>query len=148
MNVVLLIRRQKFYYRPRNVVRREGNSFTLLVCPHLGGGYRYPIMLCNISHNAMGQLGGYPTRSSRGGRVPCQGVPTRGGTLPGVPCQGGTLRGTLLGGYPAGGTQLGQHREYLLHGGQYASCVHARRTFLLMEIRCLVLGYNVTVSYQ
>ena len=31
----------------------------------------------------------------------------------GVPCLGG------------GGTQLGQHREYLLHGGRYASCVHA-----------------------
>ena len=34
--------------------------------------------------------------------------------------------GTLLEGYPTlGGTQLGQHREYLLHGGRYASCVHA-----------------------
>ena len=27
---------------PAYVVRREGNSFTLFVCPHLGGGTRYP----------------------------------------------------------------------------------------------------------
>ena len=26
------------YLPPAYVVRREGNSFTLLVCPHLGGG--------------------------------------------------------------------------------------------------------------
>ena len=70
-----------------------------------------------------------------------------GGTLAGgYPGGGGTLvGGTLAGGYPGrgvpwqgypgqvppnrvrmgGGTQLGQHREYLLHGGRYASCVHA-----------------------
>ena len=54
-----------------------------------------------------------------------------GGTLPGgypgrVPPRPGQDRGGV--GYPAGGgrgTQLGQHREYLLHGGRYASCVHA-----------------------
>ena len=27
--------------------------------------------------------------------------------------------------WPRGGTQLGQHREYLLHGRRYASCIHA-----------------------
>ena len=99
-------------------------------------------------------LGGFPARSSWGGGVPCQvqpgwGVPcqVQGGTLPGpargVPCQvqpGGYParsswgdparssqgRVTLPGGVPCrGGTQLGQHREYLLHGGRYASCVHA-----------------------
>ena len=85
---------------------------------------------------------GYP-----GGGVPWQGGTLRGGTLAGgvpwqgVPCRGLPCRGgTLPGGYPArggtqvrypparsgwGGTQLGQHREYLLHGGRYASCVHA-----------------------
>ena len=95
-----------------------------------GGEYPYPIMLCNISHNAMGQLGG------------------GGGTLPG-PAGGRTLArgGTLAGGYPGGGvpwqggtpparsgwrvpclgggTQVGQQKEYSLHGGRYASCVHA-----------------------
>ena len=87
-----------------------------------GGGYPYPIMLCNISQNAMGQ-------------PPGGGVPWWGGgrdTLAGVYPGGGVLRsGTPPVGYPPsqvrmrGGTQLGQHREYLLHGGWYASCVHA-----------------------
>ena len=150
---------------PAYVVRREGNSFTLLVCSHLGGypypimlcnitqnamgqtpgGYPYPIMLCNISQNAMGQTprggtlpgpaggGGYPARSSWGG-YPARSswghtLPGEGGTLP-----GGTLPGgILLGGYPAGGwgvpclagSQLGQQKEYSLHDGRYASCVHA-----------------------
>ena len=70
------------------------------------------------------------------------GYPAQGGTLPGgVPCQGGyPARGYPAGGYPAGGTlpgypparsgmgggtQLGQQKEYSLHGGRYASCVHA-----------------------
>ena len=118
---------------PAYVVRREGNTFTLLDCPRGG---------VPVSHNALqhfpechGAAGvgvpcqvqpggrGYPARSSRGG------YPGRGGTLAGgvpwqgVPWLGGTLAG---GGYPGrGGTQLGQHREYLLHGGRYASCVHA-----------------------
>ena len=87
---------------PAYVVRREGNSFTLLVCPHLGG-YPYPIMLCNITQNAMGQTpkGGYPypimlcnISQNAMGQTP-GGVPSQGGTLPGP---GGG--GTLLGGYP------------------------------------------------
>ena len=149
---------------PAYIVRREGNVLTR-VCPSIHpsinlsihrGEYPYPIMLCNISQNAMGQPGGYPARSSWGGTLaglyPAWGVPCLGGTLPGgvpwlggYPGRGGTLAegypgqgstlvggypawgGTLAGGYPAGrgGTQLGQHGEYLLHGGRYASCVHA-----------------------
>ena len=83
-----------------------------------GGGYPYPIMLCNISQNAMGQ-------TPRG--VPCQVQPGGRGTLPGGTLQGGYPAGGYLagGGYPAGGTQLGQQKEYSLHGGWYASCVHA-----------------------
>ena len=122
----------------------EGNVFSLST--PLGGGVP-------ISHNALQHFpechgaaeggypsrssrgGGYPARSSQGGGVPCQGVPW------GVPCQGGTLAGGYpAGGYPArgdtqvgyppgqvrrGGTQLGQQKEYSLHGGRYASCVHA-----------------------
>ena len=58
-----------------------------------GGGYSYPIMLCNISQNGADTWGG----------VPCQVQPGGGGTLPGlaggvpcpgVPCQGGTQVGT------------------------------------------------------
>ena len=78
-------------------------------------------------------LGGcYPDPPLGGTRTPPPGGyldPPRG--YPDPP--GGTqtpLGGTLTppGGVPRpprGGTQLGQHREYLLHSGQYASCVHA-----------------------
>ena len=89
---------------PAYVVRREGNVLTRVcpsVCPRGWGGYPYPIMLCNISQNAMGQTPG-------------------GGTLPGgwVPCQGGyCARGGTRVGHPprpgqdGGGTQLGQQKE-------------------------------------
>ena len=118
---------------PAYVVRREGNSFTLFVSSHpVGGGVP-------ISHNAlqhfpechgaagggypaMGQPGGgYPARSSRGGTLAGGGYPGWGVPWPrGVPCQRGT--------------QLGQYREYLLHGGRYASCVHAGGLFLVFII--------------
>ena len=112
---------------PAYVVRWEGNSFTLLVCSHLGG-YPYPIMLCNISQTVPLWADTYR------GVWPCQ-VQLGGGTLPGLQL-GGTLPGPAggvscqegypAGGYPAGGgTQLGQQKEYSLHGGRYASCVHA-----------------------
>ena len=74
---------------PAYVVRREGNVLTR-VCPSIilsvhRGGYPYPIMLCNISQNAMGQPGGgYPARFSRGGTL-AWGVPWPGG----YPGQGG-----------------------------------------------------------
>ena len=118
------------------------------------GGYPYPIMLCNISQNSMGKIpsGGTLPGPARGvpyQGVPCWGVPCHGGTL-GVPCQGDPgrvsptrsgwgvpcrgvpcQRGTQVG-YPpgqvrmgGGGTQLGQQKEYSLHGGRYASSVHA-----------------------
>ena len=170
---------------PAYVVRREGNSFTLFVCPHLGG-YPYPIMLCNISQNAMRQRGGtqtppggYLTGYPPGGvsgrppgvprppRGDLTGYPPRGGTQTppgypdppggypdpprgGYPDPGGTRTprggvGGYLTGYPpgggtrtppggvpdrvpprgGGGTQVGQQKEYSLHGGRYASCVHA-----------------------
>ena len=86
-------------------IRRMGKVM-FSVCPHLGG-YPYPIMLCNISQNAMGQTlgwggGGTLVRSSGG--VPCWGVPWSGpaGGVPcwGVPCCGGTLVRVQPGGYP------------------------------------------------
>ena len=107
---------------PAYEIRREGNSFTLFVSPHLGG-YPYPIMLCNISQNAMGQPPGrgVPCQVQPGGVVPCQvqprgvvpcqggypagGYPARGVPCWGVPCQGvyPARGGTLLVGYPARG---------------------------------------------
>ena len=60
-------------------------------------------------------------------------TPPRGGYLTGYPPEGGGLgtppggRGYLTGTPPGGvpGTQVGQQKEYSLHGGRYASCVHA-----------------------
>ena len=94
---------------PAYVVRREGNSFTLLVCPQGG---------VPISHNALQH---FPECHGAAGGVPCQvqlgGYPGQGG-YPGwgVPGQGGypgwggtrARGGTLAGGYPArGGTLAG-----------------------------------------
>ena len=93
-----------------------------------------------------------------------RGVPSQvqvGGTLPDQ--DGGTLLGcTLLGGYPGrvtppsrvtpqarsgqGGTQLGQQKEYSLHGGRYASCVHAGGLSCLkicwLQIRMICAEYQ------
>ena len=95
-------------------------------------------------HGADTWGGGYPDRSSWGGYparsgwgVPCGGYPGR--VPPGQVRMGGTLLGgTQVGFSPqqgthplgqvrmgGGGTQLGQQKEYSLHGGWYASCVHA-----------------------
>ena len=94
-----------------------------------------------------GPAGGVPCLGgtlARGGTL--LGVPCWGGTLPGdtqvrYPPSQVRTGSTLAGGVPrsgtppgrvppqpgqdGGGTQLGQHREYFLHGGRYASCVHA-----------------------
>ena len=93
----------------------------LSFCLSTGRGYPYPIMLCNITQNAMGQTpGGYPypimfcniTQNAMG-QTPGGGYPAR--SSGGVSCQ------VRTGG---GGTQLGQQKEYSLHGGRYVSCVH------------------------
>ena len=144
----------------------EGNVLTR-VCPSMilsvhRGGTHIPIMLCNISQNAMRQRGvpGPPQGVPRSGTPPEWGVPgsdtppggypvryppggtqvrhpPRGGYLGQVPPLGGTRSGTPPGGYPGqvpprgvprpprGGTRVGQQKEYSLHGGRYASCVHA-----------------------
>ena len=64
---------------PAYVVRREGNSFTLLVCPHLGG-----------RGSVLSPAGGWVSPAGGGGSA-----------------------------------KIGQQNEYSLHGGRYASCVHA-----------------------
>ena len=59
---------------------------------------------------------GYPPGGTRV-RYPPGGVPGSG-TPPGVPRSGYPPRGGYL-------TRVGQQKEYSLHGGRYASCVHA-----------------------
>ena len=67
-------------------------------------------------------LGGYPGRVPLG-QVRMGGYPARGGSQVGLPPQPSQDGGVpCMGG---GGTQLGQQKEYSLHGGPYASCVHA-----------------------
>ena len=68
-----------------------------------------------------GQDGGVPWP----GGYPARGVPWSG-TPPARSGWGGTLAGggTLLPCWGRG-TQVGQQKEYSLHGGRYASCVHA-----------------------
>ena len=70
-------------------------SLCLSVHTWVGGGYPYPIMLCNITQNAMGQTPrGVPISHNALQHFPdCHGADTWGG----VPCQ------VQLGGYPAGG---------------------------------------------
>ena len=74
-------------------------------------------------------LGGTWVRYPPGGRgtqvryppggVPGSGTPPPGGYPGQVPPQG------VPGPPPGGGTRVGQQKEYSLHGGRYASCVHA-----------------------
>ena len=81
---------------PAYVVRREGNSFTLFVCPHLGG--------VPISHNALQHFpkcheaagGGTRSGTPPGG----SGYPPRGGTQSGTPPGGRGVRVPPLGGVP------------------------------------------------
>ena len=92
------------------------------VCSHLGG--------VPISHNALQH---YPECHGAAGGVPWQGVTLPGG-YPGGGYPGGGYPGR---GLPCrGGTQLGQHREYLLHGGRYASCVHAGGLSCYQNVFC------------
>ena len=94
--------------REGNVLTRVCPSIHPSVCPR-GGGYPYPIMLCNISQNAMRQ-GGYLAPPGGGYQGP--GTPW-GGTEVWVPPLGGYRGlGTPPGGYrglgtpPGGGTEV------------------------------------------
>ena len=100
-------------------IRRMGEGNVLKrVCPSMilsvhRGGYPYPIMLCNISQNAMRQRGGTRVRYPPGGvprsgtprvRYPPRGVPDqvppRGGPGQVHPPGGGTRVRYPPGGYP------------------------------------------------
>ena len=99
---------KKIIFTARVRSTREGNVLTRVCLSVHGGGYLYPIMLCNISQNAMGQptlpgpAGGGTMLG--GGGYPGWGLPWLGGTLlGGLPWLGGTLAG---GRYPGGGGTL------------------------------------------
>ena len=107
------------------------------VCPQ--GGYPYPIILCNITQNSMGQIpGGYPARSSQGGTLP-GGYPARGVPCWGVPYLGTPPGQVRMGGYPAGGVPCqGGYPVRITEGvltTQRAVCLlrSRRRTFLFMQ---------------
>ena len=122
-----------------------------------GGGYPYPIMLCNITQDSMGQTpggvpcqvqlegtlpGGYPA-GGYPGRVPPGQVRTGGypGRVPpgqvrtGVPCWGGIQVGYPLArsgrGYPAGGGYPVRTTEGVLTTRRAVCLLRSRgRTFL------------------
>ena len=93
---------------------------------------RYCFHRCLSVHRGGGRGGTrvrYPPQGGTQVRVP----PPGGGTKVRVPPPGGWYPGpgTPPGGVPrsgtppGGGTRVGQQKEYSLHGGRYASCVHA-----------------------
>ena len=94
-----------------------------------GGG-----LPCQVQVGGEGTLlGGYP---AGGGGTLLGGVPCRPGQGGGGYPAGGGYPGRVPppAGYPPpqpgqdrgeGGTQVGQQKEYSIHGGRYASCVHA-----------------------
>ena len=84
---------------------REGNVLTS-VCPSIHpsvhrGGYPYPIMLCNISQNAMRQRGRTQSGTPQGGTRPPGGYPDPPGGYPDPPGGSGYPPGGS--GYPPGG---------------------------------------------
>ena len=131
-------------YRPRYVVRREGKVLTRIcpsICLSTAGGVSQPTQLGGISPAEGGvspARGGQSADSAGGGSVQPGGGQSSWG---GQSSQGGQ---SSLGGcqsswggsvQPVGGGQssqrvggsakIGQQNEYSLHGGRYASCVHA-----------------------
>ena len=113
------------------VVRREGYVL-IRVCPSIHPSIRLSVhreggVPCPSAAGGVPQPG-----SARGvfqpgpaGRYPCWGVPQ-----PGEPTQGTPP--------PSRGTPgTGQHMEYLISGGRYASCVHARGLSCFKSFDCV-----------
>ena len=133
---------------PAYVVRREGNVLSRVCLSVTGGEYPYPIMLCNIIQNAMGQtLGeGVPISHNALQHYPeFHGADTWGGTLPGpawgVPCQGyppGQVR--MGGGVPCQGGYPVRTTEGVLTTRRAVCLLRShRRTFLFMQ--CIQFGF-------
>ena len=110
-----------------NVLTRVFPSIHDSVCPRGGGGGGGVRSSGGVSQGGgqvqlpggVGQIqpGGGSGPAGRGGSGPAGGggqVQLAGG--------GGGVRSSWWGG---GSAKIEQHREYLLHGGRYASCIHA-----------------------
>ena len=103
-----------------------------------GGGYPTGGVPCREGYPAGGPCWG----------VPCQGVPC----LDGVPWQGGYPAGGYPGRVPpqpgqdGGGTQVGQQKEYSIHGWRYASYVHAGGLSCLKQGR-VVCVFHVSILF-
>ena len=93
----------------------EGNVFSLFTSGGGGAG--------QSADGGGGVRSSWPggwVRSSQGGSGPAGGVRSSPG---GQVQPGGGGSGPARGG--GGSAKIAQHRKYLLHGGRYASCVHA-----------------------
>ena len=126
---------------------REGNSFSLFVCPHPGST---PSSSHNTSTGPMSFAGGYPSQVQMGGAYPGQlqigGTPTRDAVPPhqvrmgGTPVSNGVPPPGHDGGYPSQGwgTWIGQHIEYLT---RRVVCLlrSRRRTFLFTLSICVCI---------
>ena len=88
---------------PAYVVRREGNSFTLFVCPHRGGVRVPPQGGTRVRYPPPGGWGGYPGVVPPWGGYPVPVPPRGGGTWVRYPPMGGTRFRYPP---PPGGTQV------------------------------------------
>ena len=145
--------------------------------PPPGGGYPGQVPPRGVPRSGT-PPGGYPAQVPPGG-VPGSGTPPGGVSGSGSPPGGGTQvryppggvpgSGTPPGGDPAqvpplggdpgqvppppgGGTRVGHQKEYSLHGGRYASCVHAgglsRQLLLLFRMKVCMKMWNVEKEVQ
>ena len=111
-------------YRP-HLKDGEGNVFSLFIPVGGGGGGVSPAG------------GGGSGQSSRGGG---SGQSSRGGL--GQSTRGGVSHPRVGGGQSSwgGSAKIGQQNEYSLHGGRYASCIHAG------GLSCLLMKLNFHVD--
>ena len=119
------------------------------VCPSINlsvhrGGYPYPIMLCNISQNAMRQRGGVWSGTPPGGTrsgTPLGGVPRPPGGLPRTPTPRGTRVRYPPGGYP------GSTTEVVLTTRRAVCLLRSRRRTFLFRI-ILLTHHRMTFKYD
>ena len=112
---------------PAYGVRREGYVLTrVCLSVHRGGGQVQPGGGGQVQRGG-GQVQPGGVRSSQGGSDPAGGVRSSqpGGVRSSWGGSGPAGQGEVRSSWGGGSAKIGQHREYLLHGGRYASCVHA-----------------------